>query len=203
MNSNIEPNGHRRPSEGDRLGGTLAEGRLARRSAPMEQARMAGAATPTPPAMRVEPGRTSSTPAASNRNAGKDPEATPGVVKGLETLHLEHRVWLNSLRFYREELFIFQRHLEQFVRTAAVPETMAHVEQYQNRFLRQTEVIDELAHDIKEHDRALAGGLNDTGSSVIYRPYGVHNELREKMEMFERLYMELKHDFRKWLAYNR
>lgn len=121
----------------------------------------------------------------------------------MSALHFDHKVWLNSLRFYREELFIFQRHLEQFVRTSAVPETMAHVEQFQNKFIRQSEVIDELAHDIKKHDQALADQLTAKAPGMIYRPFGIHNELRERMDTFERLYMELKNEFRNWLAYNR
>ena len=160
-------------------------------------ARAAGMNTTLPPYMigaSVKPART--------REERRD-ELPENVMRGMEALHLDHKMWLNALRFYREELFIFQKHLEQYVTTAAVPETMPHVEQYQNRFIRQIEVMDELAHDIKEHDRMLGARSEDGLQNAIYRPYGVHNELRERFETFERLYNEMKHEFRAWLAYNR
>jgi hypothetical protein len=189
------------PSEGARLGGTLAEGRLSGSSG--VNARAADGRNPGADArIPVVPTRTVPPQPGERSNNKGDHSPAAGTVRGLETLHFDHRVWLNSLRFFREELFIFQRHLEQYVRTSAVPETMAHVEQFQNKFIRQSEVIDELAHDIKQHDQAL--GEQMSGSvSVVYRPFGIHNELRERMEIFERLYDELKTDFRNWLAYNR
>ena len=185
-------NSSKKPTEGQRLGGTLAEGRLP------EQGRPERTAVPlTVPSASAQQS-TSSMP-----GPGDGAPVSDNVAQGMEALHFDHKVWLNSLRFYREELFIFQRHLEQFVSTAAVPETMAHVEQFQNRFIRQSEVIDELGHDIKQHDRALSDQFTGADHGVIYRPFGIHNELRDRMETFERLYMELKFEFRNWLASNR
>lgn len=196
MNSNGYVD-HKRPTEGDRLGGTLAEGRLAKDDR-SKQASGTGEPAGLDPLVKKgqvekpEPGR----------KVDQEHER-PEMAKGLGALHFDHKVWLNSLRFYREELFIFQRHLEQFVRTSALADAMAHVEQYQNKFIRQSEVMDELAHDIKQHDHALADQLSENAPSIVYRPFGIHNELRERMEIFERLYMELKMEFRSWLAYNR
>lgn len=188
---------HKRPTEGNRLGGTLAEGRVTTHvnDRPKQPNMTEGSRAYEP---LVKKGRVP--PTHTDLDQGTEP---PGGVTGSSALHFDHRVWLNSLRFYREELFIFQRHLEQYVRTSAVPETMAHVEQYQNKFIRQSEVIDELAHDIKQHDKVLATQLSEKTTSIVYRPFGIHNELRERMEIFERLYMELKMEFRHWLAYNR
>ncbi len=181
------------PSEGDRLGGTLAEGRFA--GPPQDRVQVDAAITGN-----AVTGTDRSRQDHSSIDAAID---RSGMADGVTALHLDHNVWLNSLRFYREELFIFQRHLEQFVKTSAVPETMAHVEQFQNRFIRQTEVIDVLAHDIKQHDQALADQLSQAKDAVIYRPFGIHTELRERIETFERLYTDLKMEFRSWLATNR
>jgi hypothetical protein len=179
-----------KPTEGERLGGTLAEGRLPSNG---NQRPPGGAAAPVPDAREDRSG-----------TVGSQPDAlAAGYMKGLAELHFTHRVWLNALRFYREELYIFNGHLEQFVMTAAVPEAMPRVEQFQNKFLRQSDVIDQLGHDIKAHDQALAAQLASTSSGFYYRPFGVHNELRQRYEIFERLYKELKEDFRNWLAYNR
>jgi hypothetical protein len=192
-----ESKGPRRPSEGDRLGGTLSEGKLSTSNMHSANMRSAGMNTTLPPYMIGHTSRPQPVRDERKEDLHED------VMRGMEALHLDHRVWLNSLRFYREELFIFQKHLEQYVTTGAVPETMPHVEQYQNRFLRQSEVIAQLAHDIKKHDRTLGVRADDGLRAAIYRPFGVHNELRDRFETFERLYNELKHEFRAWLAHNR
>ncbi len=193
---NNSNNAHNTPREGDRLGGSLAEGKFSENAS--RKPRDLGVPAP------VIPARNAQRPAQGDLTTGEmDVDRTTGLTRGMGSLHFDHKVWLNSLRFYREELFLFRGHLEQYVRTSAVPESMPHVEQYQNRFIRQSEVIDELAHDIKHHDQALADPLSEGANSVVNRPFGIHNELRERMEIFERLYHELKMEFRSWLAYHR
>lgn len=149
--------GHGHPTEGERIGGTLAQDH-----AP-------------------------STLTASSDGAELPPQ--------LLRMHFEHGLWLNSLRFYREELYIFRGHLEQFVRTTALGDQMGQVEHFQNRFLREAEVIDELAHDIKQHEKRLR--LSPTDEHA--RP---HAALQDRMATYERLYAELKAEFRSWLVAN-
>lgn len=147
-------NGH--PTEGERIGGTLAQDHSA----------------------------------STSLSASSEKEVAPGLMR----MHLEHTLWLNSLRFYREELYIFNGHLEQFVRTTAQRDQMESVEHFQNKFLREAEVIDELAHAIKQHEKRLLG--NGAGHEEM------HSDLADRMATYERLYAELKTEFRSWLVAN-
>lgn len=146
------------PTEGERIGGTLAQDHSASQS---------------------------TAPSASQN--GMDPR--------LMRIHFDHTMWLNSLRFYREELYIFKGHLEQFVRTTAEHDQMEQVEHFQNKFLRETEVIDELGHAIKVHEGRLQGSTLEQAASV-------HTDLTDRMATYERLYAELKMEFRSWLVAN-
>lgn len=150
-------NDHDHPTEGERIGGTLAQDHSA----------------------------------SSTTAAFAEKELSPRVMR----MHFEHTLWLNSLRFYREELYIFRGHLEQFVRTTAERDQMDQVEHFQNRFLRETEVIDELAHAIKQHEKRLLHGAADGQEAP-------HAELADRMGTYERLYGELKTEFRSWLVAN-
>ena len=153
--SQVKEHGH--PTEGERIGGTLAQDH---------------------------------SPSSSwASSAGK--ELAPGLMR----MHMEHTLWLNSLRFYREEIYIFKGHLEQFVRTTAQSDQMASVEHFENKFLREAEVIDELAHAIKQHEKQL---LRDTVMGLE----GMHADLTDRMATYERLYVELKAEFRSWLVAN-
>jgi hypothetical protein len=72
---------------------------------------------------------------------------------------------------------------------------MDQVEHFQNRFLREAEVIDELAHAIKQHEKRLLHGTADGHEAL-------HAELADRMGTYERLYGELKTEFRSWLVAN-
>lgn len=150
---------HGHPTEGERIGGTLAQDH-------------------------------------SPSNALGGEAGTKEMDPRMAHMHLDHVLWLNSLRFYREELYILKGHLEQFVRTAGQPEQMAQVEHFQNKFLRETEVIDELAHAIKGHEGLLQNSAPHLMSST-------HADLADRMATYERLYAELKQEFRTWLAASR
>ena len=64
-------------------------------------------------------------------------------------LHYEHRLWINELKFYKEELVILQERLGEIVAKNTNNEVEAGVESFQNRFDLQRDHISELKHRIK------------------------------------------------------
>lgn len=115
-------------------------------------------------------------------------------------LHHEHMMWLNNLQFRKEEIAILERRMEDVVQRNNQPEVMAQLEHFQNQYIRQREVIDELRHDIKQHENFLEKEAKDKPIAVDHRHFEDHTQLRERMEVFEKLYMELKHDFYRWVG---
>ena len=75
--------------------------------------------------------------------------------KHISYLHTEHIDWLKQLQFYKDDLGVLQKHLEEAAAKNSSYETRAHVERFQNQFIRQNEVIDELRHEIKQHENEL------------------------------------------------
>jgi chromosome segregation ATPase len=123
------------------------------------------------------------------------------VKRHLNDLHFDHQEWLNRLRFYKDEIHIFERRLEDIVKRNTTQEVMAELEHFQNRYIREREMIDELRHDIKQHENFLERETSERPTAVDHRLFGDHGELRERMETFERLYGELKHELHRWLAH--
>ncbi|MCB0786643.1 MAG: hypothetical protein KDC02_20845, partial [Flavobacteriales bacterium] len=70
--------------------------------------------------------------------------ATKPATKHINDLHFEHQVWLNNLRFYKDEIAIFEHRLEDVVTRNTDREFLAQVEHFQNQYIREKEVIDEL-----------------------------------------------------------
>lgn len=118
------------------------------------------------------------------------------VYGAFQTLHLDHRLWDNELKFYVDEVKIFEGYLEGFVKKME-PEhrdLMADLEHFQNQFIRQKEVLDELGHDIRLNDQKLSkeiqGGVRLSDESKIQ-----HQQMKERMETFRKIYRELKTEF--------
>jgi hypothetical protein len=90
--------------------------------------------------------------------------------------------------------------LEDIVRRNNKQEVMAELEHFQNRFIREREVIDELRHDIKQEENVLEKELRDHPVAIEHRYFTDHTDLRDRFTIFEKLYRELKQEFQQWLG---
>lgn len=115
-------------------------------------------------------------------------------------LRNDQREWLNALAFYKEDIVILEHRLEDIVRRNNKQEVMAELEHFQNRFIREREVIDELRHDIKQEENVLEKELRDHPVAIEHRYFTDHTDLRERFTIFEKLYRELKQEFQQWLG---
>lgn len=115
-------------------------------------------------------------------------------------LRNDQREWLNALAFYKEDITILEHRLEDIVRRNNQHEVMAELEHFQNRFIREREVIDELRHDIKQEENVLEKELRDHPVAIEHRYFTDHTDLRERYQIFEKLYRELKQELQKWLV---
>jgi hypothetical protein len=117
----------------------------------------------------------------------------------IPNLHSEYRLWMEELNFFKEEVGRFEHQLENVINKTTGSEAAAGVEQFQNRFIREKEVIDELKHKLNLSERQLAGfvkKLNGLGLSSIKMDN--HTKLRDDMRTCRKLHTELKNAFRKF-----
>lgn len=116
------------------------------------------------------------------------------AVKHLDVLQTEHLDWLKELQVYKQELNFMQKKIEEVAMKDSSHETLTRVEQFQNQFIRQREVIDELRHAIKAHENDLEkmfmlGTVSDRQVAID------HIEQRENFERFVQIFDELKESF--------
>lgn len=112
-------------------------------------------------------------------------------------LHLEYQIWITELNFDIQLLKVFEDHLAHLAYHNTSKSMMPRIEQFQNQFIRQREVIDELKHDLNVSEKQLAAFLRDMA------PIGYENErldnhhgLRDKFLTFRSLFEDLKSRFR-------
>jgi hypothetical protein len=120
--------------------------------------------------------------------------------KHVDDLHQLYTGWLKDLAFYKDELGTFGKRLEEVVTQNNKKEILASVEHFQNQFIRQNELIDELRHTYNEKELGLVSNVlaNPVASDrVIYQE---PVELKEEFETFERIYREMKVEFESFLS---
>jgi hypothetical protein len=114
-------------------------------------------------------------------------------------LHLEYQLWIAELNFDIQLINIFEDHLAYIVSHNSLKKLLPKIEQFQNQFIRQREVIDELKHDLNISEKQLAAFVRDMA------PIGYENErldnhqgLRERFLTFRNLFEDLKTRFRQF-----
>lgn len=114
-------------------------------------------------------------------------------------LHAEYRQWVAELNYDKEEIIRYEKQLEQVVNNSSDQTAKAQVEHYQNQFIREKEVIDELKHKLNISERQLAGFVKElSGLGLESIKMDNHCKLREEMQIFRKIYTELKEDFRRF-----
>ena len=117
--------------------------------------------------------------------------------ESLQVVHFEHRLWVNELNFFADELKIYEHQLEELVKKAHKKEAMQELEQFQNQFIRQKEVLDTLQHDIHIHEQRLSDAIQGKKELPLDPEY--HDFLKGQMESFRSIYAELKGNFYRFL----
>lgn len=115
-------------------------------------------------------------------------------------LHSDHTLWLNTLAFCKQEIGILERRMEEIVTRNTRADVLAELEHFQNQYIRQREVIDELTHELKQHENELAREAKEHPIAIDHRLFVDHGAQRDAMFTFEKIYAELKAEFMQWLV---
>ena len=118
----------------------------------------------------------------------------------LSDLHFEHTLWLNELAFTKDELTIFVNRLADVIEKHTDKTFEANAESFQNRLIRQKEVMDELHHAIKAHESELVQYAQSHPIAIDHVHFIDHVDLRERMVRFTPLYAAFKKDFLHFIA---
>lgn len=106
--------------------------------------------------------------------------------------------WKEEVNEVREDAKLMRERLEQIALSSAPREVMSRVEHFENRLLRQREVADEMFHDLKQCAKQLSAQQSPT---VIHddRPICDYDTMSNRMEIFQKLFIELKEDFNQFM----
>ncbi len=113
-------------------------------------------------------------------------------------LHADITEWKSIVGLVRSEIEIFQKQLGEIVTKNSHEEVLKGVEHFQNQFIRQLEVSDELLHDLHIVDRQLAedAAIGDDDDLI----YDTENaSVKDRVETYNELFLDLKREFHTFL----
>lgn len=112
--------------------------------------------------------------------------------KTIYELHEEHKIWLNKLAFYKDDLSIMQNRISEIAKKNTSKEVLSFVEHFQNQLIIQEEQIDILAHNIAKHESSLENAVDKKPVAIDHVKFEDHKIQRENMETFEKIFNDLR-----------
>ena len=119
----------------------------------------------------------------------------------LSDLKFNLKVWKRELRFHRDELTKFEKKLEDIASRNLGNDAMAPLEGFQNKIIREKEVIGRMLQRIRRKRNIL--NTADMNEELDGRLRGQQTTLKDEMKTYIKLHYELKESlmdyFLKWL----
>ncbi|HLO42806.1 MAG TPA: hypothetical protein VK175_00660 [Leadbetterella sp.] len=117
-------------------------------------------------------------------------------------LHADHVEWLKALDFYQDEILIFKNRLAEVSAKNSSSDVKKEVEKYQNKFIIQKNEIDNLKHYIHGSEREMEEEIKKNPVAVDHRKTTEDLNIRDKVEIFVKLFADLKDEFNEFVGQN-
>jgi NADH:ubiquinone oxidoreductase subunit E len=114
--------------------------------------------------------------------------------------HEENTEWSNKLEFYKDELKIIQHRLEEIADKNNSKEVLSIVEQFQNQLLIQRNAIDEIQHNLNISEDKLHREIERNPVATDHRKTEYHQAEKDELQIFEKLFSELRENFNRFAS---
>lgn len=115
-------------------------------------------------------------------------------------LHHQSSDWTRELEFYKEELAVLTKRLEEVISRNTSKEVAAQVEHFQNKFIMIREQVDILKHDVKEQEHEVEKFAKERPDHISEKFYNANNELHERMKYMAKSVSDTRFEFNGFLS---
>jgi len=115
----------------------------------------------------------------------------------LSDLKFNLKVWKEELRFHRNEMEKFEKKLESIAKRNLGIEAMAPLEGFQNKIIREKEVIGRMLQRIRMKRKIIESA--DLSEELDGRLRNQQTSMKDDMKIYIKLHYELKEDLMDYL----
>ncbi|WP_298710799.1 hypothetical protein [Chitinophaga sp.] len=108
-----------------------------------------------------------------------------------DKLHHQHQEWKKALLLNEKEIKSLRDELGELANGQIGNENAAKVEHFQNALIRQKEVVNDLLQQVIKGDKMMSEAEGDDAQLQM-----LHNKLQDDMDTFDRLFIELREEFK-------
>jgi hypothetical protein len=113
--------------------------------------------------------------------------------------HLDNQLWLNELRFYRDETEIFQKHLEELIERNTSLQESDDTVFFQNQFARIGDLVTNMENELQSAQTKMAMYAKSDQSAVLEDVIVAdHYLFRDTITGFKEEYEALKNKFKRF-----
>lgn len=113
--------------------------------------------------------------------------------------HAENGEMMQKLFFYKDEIGIMQKRIEEVAGKNSSNEVLAKVEHFQNQLIVQRNNIDVLKHKIAKSEQTLVDNIKANPVAADHREVPAHTAERQEVQAFEKVFNELRNELNKFL----
>lgn len=114
--------------------------------------------------------------------------------------HAEHTKWLNEMAFYKDEIKVMQKRIEEVISKNTNKEVAVKIEHFQNQLLIQDSNISKIQHHINHDENAIQNNIKANPIASDHRKAEDHVEERAMVADFEKHFKELKTELNTFLS---
>lgn len=114
--------------------------------------------------------------------------------------HKECKEWNERLDFFINEVDSFSKRIAEVVNANTAIEVLSQAEHFQNKFIIEKENIDILKHEVKVHMEAISSEMQREKILDEIDHSGNQIDLREKMRIEDKLFIDMKHELYSFLG---
>ena len=118
----------------------------------------------------------------------------------INSLHHQDTDWLRELDFYKGEITILTKRLEEVVAANTHTSVTSQIEHFQNKFIVLKEVIDILGHDIKDREATIERAGEKSPSHTNEHAVNTNNSLYNRMKNLATDVAESRYELNKFLS---
>lgn len=118
----------------------------------------------------------------------------------IDDLHFEHQRWISELKFFKDELKFYKNRLEEIAQRYTTTEVLKGLEHFQNQFYIQGNNLDELIHDLEQHEHELSKFAEANPIAVDHVLFEDHVPMRERVDTNRDIINDLKKEYQRYLA---
>ena len=106
--------------------------------------------------------------------------------------HTDLKDWEKSLRFYLDEMNVFEKRLTEVIQKNTSTTIRAEVEHFQNQLIVQKEHFDVIKDDIHREVSVIRNAMEFGARDISDQGLSQHEALKGRVEIAERIFQETK-----------